>query len=99
MILSISYIIYRAYHQYLLTKDHNDYNIYVKYRNQAKRACRKGVSNYEHSLSKEVKSNPKAFIAYAKSKLKYASLIPHLKDGSKIITSDECKASLFNSFF
>ena len=89
----------RAYHQYLRTKDHNDYNIYVKYRNQAKRACRKAVSDYEHSLSKEVKSNPKAFFAYAKSKLKYASSIPDLKDGSKIITSDEGKATLFNSFF
>ena len=89
----------RAYHQYLRTKDHNDYNIYVKYRNQAKRACRKAVSDYEHSLSKEVKSNPKAFFAYAKSKLKYASSIPDLKEGSKIITSDEGKATLFNSFF
>ena len=89
----------RAYHQYLRTKDHNDYNIYVKYRNQAKRRCRKPVSDYEHSLSKEVKSNPKAFFAYAKSKLKYASSIPDLKDGSKIITSDEGKATLFNSFF
>ena len=99
MISSISYIIYRAYHQYLLAKDHNGYNIYVKYINQAKRACRKGVYNYEHSLSKEVKRNPKAFFAYAKSKRKYASLIPDLKDGSKIITSEECKATLFNSFF
>ena len=89
----------RAYHQYLRTKDHNDYNIYVKYRNQAKRTCRKAVSDYEHSLSKEVKSNPKAFFAYAKSKLKYASSIPDLKEGSKIITSDEGKATLFNSFF
>ena len=25
----------RAYHQYLHAKDHNDYNIYVKYRNKA----------------------------------------------------------------
>ena len=51
----------RAYHQYLHTKDHNDYNIYVKYRNQARRACRKAVSDYEHSLSKEAKSNQKLF--------------------------------------
>ena len=28
----------RACYQYLHTKDHNDHNIYVKYRNQAKRA-------------------------------------------------------------
>ena len=38
-------------------------------------------------------------MAYAKSKPKYASSIPDLKDGSKIITSDEGKATLFNSFF
>ena len=88
----------REYHQYLRTKDHNDYNIYVKYRNQAKRACHKAVSDYEHSWSKEVKSNPKAFFAYAKSKLKYASSIPGLKDGSKMITSDEGKATLFIAF-
>ena len=44
------------------------------------------MSDYEHSLSKEVKSNPKAFFAYVKSKRKYASSIPDLKDGSKIIT-------------
>ena len=48
----------------LRTKDHNDYNIYVKYRSQTTRACRKAVFDYEHSLSKEVKSNPKAFFPY-----------------------------------
>ena len=88
----------RAYHQYLLIKDHNNYNIYVKCRNQVKRARCKAVSNYEHSLSKEVKSNSKAFFAYAYSKLKYASSIPDLKDGSKIITSDKGIATLFSSF-
>ena len=62
----------RAYHQYLRTKDHNDYNIYIKYRNQAKRRCRKPVSDYEHSLSKEVKSNPKAF--FTKEKIHYQIL-------------------------
>ena len=77
----------RAYHQYLQMKDHNDYSIYVKYRTHAKRACCKAVSNYEHSLSKEVKSNPKAFFTYAKSKLKYASSIPDLKEGLRLCTS------------
>ena len=36
-------------------------------------------------------------MAYAKSKPKYASSIPDLKDGSKIITSDESKVTIFNS--
>ena len=66
------------------------------------------MSNYEDSSSKEVKSNPKTFFAYAKSKLNYASSIPDqsykiiktsvIQDGSKIITSNECKATIFNSF-
>ena len=92
----------RAYHQYLRTKDHNDYNIYVKYRNQAKRRCRKPVSDYEHSLSKEVKSNPKAFFAYAKSKLKYASSIPDLREQNFRIRrrqSYHTLNSLFKSVF
>ena len=92
----------RAYHQYLRATDHNDYNIYVKYRNQAKRACRKAVSDYEYSLSKEVKSNPKAFFAYAKSKLKYASSIPDLREQNFRIRrrqSYHTLNSLFKSVF
>ena len=46
-----------------------------------------------------MKINQKAFLTNAKSKLKYTSLIPDLQDGSKIITSDEGKATIFNSFF
>ena len=88
----------KAYHQYLPTKDHNDFHISLIYRNQAKRLCRKTVFDYEHSLYKEVKSNPKAFFVYAESKRKYASSVPDLKDGSKIFTSEKGKAAIFNSF-
>ena len=67
---------------------------------QVKRACRKAVFDYEHSLSKEAKkSNPKVFFAYAKSKRKYASSLPGLKYGSKIITLDKGKATMFNTIF
>ena len=81
----------RAYHQYLRTKDHNDYNIYIKYRNQAKRRCRKPVSDYEHSLSKEVKSNPKAFFTYAKSN-------QILKIGAKLSHQTKAKLPYFTFF-
>ena len=49
-----------CYH-YLRTNDKKDYKLYIKYRNQSKIACRKSILNYEKSLSKEVKTNPKAF--------------------------------------
>ena len=71
-------------HQYLRAKYHDGYNIYVK---KPKRACRNTVSNYEDSSSKEVKSNPKTFFTYAKSKLNYASSIP---DQSYKIIQDQC---------
>ena len=47
---------------------------------------------------KKAKNNQKVFSVYAKSKLKYASSIPNLKDGNKVITSDEDKFIIFNSF-
>ena len=52
------------------------------------------MSDYEHSLSKEIKSNSKTFFAYVKSKPKYASSIPDLKHENKFITS----ITIFNSF-
>ena len=55
----------RAYHRFLKTKDQYDYQMSAKYRNQSKNACRKAVTDYEKSLSKEVKSNPKAFFKSA----------------------------------
>ena len=65
-----------------------------------KRAFRKAISDYEHSLSKVIKNNPKAFFAYAKSKLKYVSSVPDLKDGSKVIMGKgKATLTLFKSVF
>ena len=56
----------RACHWFLKTKDQHDYQMYAKYRNQSKNACRKAGTDYENSLSRDEKSNPKAFFRYAK---------------------------------
>ena len=58
----------RAYHRFLKTKDQHNCQIKAKYRNESKNACRKAVTDYEKSLSREVKSNPKAFFRYTKNK-------------------------------
>ena len=42
--------------------------MYAKYRNQSKNVCRKAVADYEKSLSREVESNPKAFLRFTKNK-------------------------------
>ena len=89
----------RAYHWFLKTKHQYDYQMYAKYRNQSKNACRKAVTDNEKSLSKEVKSNPKAFFRYAKNKLNFKNAIPDLLDNGKILSDDTSKAKLFNMFF
>ena len=89
----------RAYHRFLKTKDQHDYQMYAKYRNQSKNACRKALGDYGKSLSREVKSNPKAFFRYAKNKLNFKNAIPDLVDNGKILSDDTSKAKVFNMFF
>ena len=82
----------RAYHRFLKTKDQQDYQMHAKYRNQSKKACRKAGTDYEKSLSREVKSNPKAFFRYAKNKLNFKNAIPNLVDNGKILSDHASKA-------
>ena len=60
------------------------------------------MSDYEHSLSKEIKSNSKTLFEYVQSKPKYASSIPDVKHENKFITSvtifNSFKVSIFNVF-
>ena len=88
----------KAYHQYLPTKDHNDFHISVIYRNQAKRLCRKTVFDYEHSLSKEVKSNPKAFFVYAKVNVSMLVQCQILKMGAKFLHQGKAKLPYLTLF-
>ena len=88
----------KLYHRFLKTKDQHDYQMYAKYRNQAKNSGRKAVTDYEKPLSREVKSNSKTFFRYAKSKLNFKNAIPDLVDNGKILSDDSSKAKAFNVF-
>ena len=68
-------------------------------RNQSKNSCRKAVTDYEKSLSREVKSNPKAFFRYAEKRLNFKNAIPYLGDNGKTLSDDNGKAKGFNMFF
>ena len=69
--------------------------MYAKYRNQSKNASRKADTDYEKSLSREVKSNPRAFFRYAKNKLNFKNATPDLVDIGKILRDDNSKAKGF----
>jgi hypothetical protein len=89
-----------AYQRYLQTKEGSDYSAYAQARNQAKWACRKAVRDFERKLAQEAKTNPKAFYAYARSKLKTKEGIADLEDGDGgVATSDAEKAEVLNTFF
>lgn len=71
-----------------------------KARNDAKRAVRDAKLKFERSLAEKINDNPKAFFAYANSKLKPKPGIPDLKtrDGTPV-ANDQAKAELLNDYF
>ena len=89
-----------AYRKWLRTQEDEDWNSYVKLRNQSKSECRKADREYQKGIAKDSKKNPKRFYAYTNGKMKVREGIGDLvdKDGNKITTNDE-KAETLNSFF
>ena len=89
-----------SFMRYMETKEGKDYRTYAQARNQAGDACKKAMKEYERSIAKNAKVNPKAFYAYVNSKLKTKIGIPDLIDdkGNKASTDKE-KADTLNDFF
>ena len=87
-----------AYQRYLHTREGTAYMEYYKAWNQAKSCCMKAVREFEKLISNEAKSNPIAFYAYAKSKLKTKSGIGDLEDGDMLSRSSGDQASTLNNF-
>ncbi len=89
-----------AFKRYLHTREGKDYLLYAQARNQAKHESRKAVQIFESKVAQQAKTNPKAFFAYAKSKLKTRDGIADLEDREgNVATSDSEKAQLLNAFF
>jgi len=56
--------------------------------------------NFEHSLAKNLKQNPKEFCRYCKSKLKGKSRLGDLQTmDSRLANDDKEKAKLLNDYF
>ena len=86
--------------KFLMTKSETDYNNFARARNQARWVTRKAKKKFEEQLAKEVKTNPKAFWNYVRSKTQMKKNTPDLdKDGSSRTTTDEEKANVLNDCF
>ena len=89
-----------AFQRYMNTREGSDYLLYAKARNQAKGVCRSAVRDYERSIAKQAKSNPKAFYSYANSKLKTKQGVADLVDpNGLLVTGNKDKGDVLNSFF
>lgn len=90
----------QAFHRYMDTRDGLDYLKYARSRNQAKKACKKAVKDHEKEIAKNAKLNPKAFYAYAKSKMNTKEGIADLVDvDGNVAATDADKANVLNKFF
>ena len=82
--------------RYLNTKQGSDYADFIKHRNKATHAINQARKEYESSIAKEVRKNPKGVWNYMKSTNKVKSRIPNLKksDGSFTSTDEEIAEEL-----
>ena len=91
---------HQAFRRYMETRDGQDYLLYARARNQAKQACRIAVKEHEKNIARNAKTNPKAFYAYARSKLKTREGIADLKDArGNTAKTEQAKAHMLNEFF
>ena len=88
------------WNMYAWTGDSVDYAQYCSCWNELRSLTRRLRKEFEQHISRELKSNRKAFWRYANSRLKTKPTIEHLDDGSgHLCTDDQTKATLLNHFF
>ena len=69
-------------------------------RNQAVKEYKKSKIDFEKKLAKDIKSNPKIFYAYVRSKTKVKDIVGPLKDEKGLIVSDNnSMCNLLNNYF
>ena len=77
-----------------------DYARFAQLRNQLRGQTRRLRASFEHKLAQDLKSNPKAFWKYVRSRMKTTSKISDLDMGHGRMTStNKEKADTLNSFF
>ena len=90
----------RLWKRYVTTKTKLDRDKYIRCKNNLRSLTRKLRRDFEQNVASMMKSKPKAFWKYAKSRLKTKPTIPTLSkpNGTKA-TSSKDKAETLNDFF
>ena len=86
------------------TRSGEKYMDYIRQRNKVSKLTRQAQKDYEKTIAMEVKTNPKKFWWYVKSKTKSPSNIPDLyidedKPDKGLATEDSDKANILADFY
>ena len=86
--------------KYQYCKTEQNYELYKNARNNVKTEMRKSKYSYEKDLASKIKTDPKLFWSYVRSKMKTKSSLSQLKSPCGTLTNDNTeKAGLLNKFF
>ena len=69
---------HRAWRRYMETRSGQKYQEYVRQRNKVNKQTKQAQEEYEKTVARQVKDNPKKFWKFVKSKTKSSSNIPDL---------------------
>jgi len=82
------------------TRDANTKMKYKKQVNKASKAVKLAKRNFEKQIAKKIKSDPKSFYSYVKSKTKFKSTVGPLTNNNGDLVGDYKEmAQLLNTFF
>ena len=86
--------------RYRASQSYNDLVEYKIAQNKAVKEYRKAKKQFERKLAKDIKSNPKSFYAYVRSKTKVKEVVGPLRDTSNQLVSDnEVMCEILNEYF
>ena len=89
----------RLWGTYKDTKDYRDYLACKEGENHVQKAVRRAKCNFEKSLAKNAKTNPKAFYSYLKTCNANKQSVGPLKEGDETVTDEADMAGILNDFF
>lgn len=90
----------RAWNQYKKNKSDVNWKNFTCIRNKTNKIVSANKANFELKIANEIKSNPKQFWKYVKSKSSASRDFPRLVDNEGMVyDNDSAKAELFNSYF
>ena len=90
----------KAWKEFKKDNSTDKWNEFKRVRNESNRKVHECKCNFELKVANEIKSNPKQFWNYVKSKSKKQTEFPDMiSDNGEVISSDADKANCFNDYF